>query len=173
MRAGTKEQFSDFLQLLNSLTAPFGIQFSGEQWGPEVHFLDITLYFDNNNDIQHRLYVKPTDSRRYLSTSSFHDPTVFRSVPLSQILRVLHRNSTEDTRREDVKQLKLDLQKSGYTSTQLEIATKSAMARFNDNSPTNSNRETSNNIILSTLYFENSHKLRELLHQITDDISCY
>ena len=95
---GTREQFNIFMQRLNGITKGFGITFDGEQFGSSVSFLDVTLFFDDNNLIQHRLYTKPTDSRRYLNTSSFHDPAVFKSVPLSQLLRVMNRNSVLDLR---------------------------------------------------------------------------
>ena len=90
---GSKDEFSSFVLQLNTLTENFGIKFDEEQFGKSVSFLDVSLYFEDN-EIQYRLYTKPTDSRRYFYTSSFHDPVVFKSVPLSQILRVMNRNST-------------------------------------------------------------------------------
>ena len=66
---------------------------------------------------------------RYLNTSSFHDPAVFKSVALSQILRVMHRNSVVEVRANDVEKY---LQKSGYKDTQLETATFNAENRFKE-----------------------------------------
>ena len=167
---GTREQFNIFMQRLNGITKGFGITFDGEQFGSSVSFLDVTLFFDDNNLIQHRLYTKPTDSRRYLNTSSFHDPAVFKSVPLSQLLRVMNRNLVLDLRANDIEKLKTDLQRSGYKASQLETATSNAENRFNEDKHQRGDTDQRDPIILSTLYFKNSNELRNLLHQLTDDI---
>lgn len=97
---GTIRQFEQLIEKLNKLSAPFGIHFGEYSIGSEVNFLDVTLKIDDNGLIQYSLYKKPTDSRLYLKTGSFHPRHVFDSVAYSQLLRVSKRNSgdsEEDT----------------------------------------------------------------------------
>ena len=90
---GTKRQFSLFVTNLNALAENFGIRFGSWEIGKSVNFLDLTLYLDDQNKVQYKIYTKPTDARNYLRTDSFHPPHVFRSVAFSQMLRVVSRNS--------------------------------------------------------------------------------
>ncbi len=94
---GTVRQFHQFVTQLNAASAPFGIKFGDFEIGHTVNFLDVTLYIDSDGIIQYKLYKKPTDSRLYLKTSSFHPSHIFDSVAYSQMLRVWKRNSTEET----------------------------------------------------------------------------
>ena len=82
----------------------------------------------------------------------------------------MHRNSVVEIRNNDVEKLITDLQKSGYKASQLETATSNAENSFNENKHRRDDTEQRDPIILSTLYFKNSNELRNLLHQITDDI---
>ena len=166
---GSESQFRQFLLDLNRLTSPFGIVFDGAQFGKSVTFLDVNVYLNEYNNLQFKLHIKPTDARRYLKTSSFHDPAIFKSVPLSQLLRVMNRNSTDESRNHDITRLKEDLGKSGYTKNQLSIAETKAKHKF-ENSNTDQHIDTDKPIILSTLYFKNTDKLRDLLHNLSDDI---
>ena len=165
---GPESSFRKFILDLNELTQPFGIKFDGEQFGKEVTFLDINVYFDENNKLQHKLHIKPTDSRRYLNTNSYHDPAVFKSVPLSQIIRVSNRNSVPKNRAEDIEQLKNDLMKSGYTPKQCQLAEHKANLKLNSNTAQQTNKGPA--IILSTKYFSATKQLRSLLHNITEDL---
>ena len=62
---------------------------------------------------------KPTDSRLYLRSNSFHPSHVFDSVAFSQIKRVMRRNSTPEFAEEDVSDLIEDLVKCGYQREKL------------------------------------------------------
>ena len=79
---GTKRQFDMFVSTLNELSAKFGIRFGEWSIGESVNFLDVTLFIDQDGFIQYRLYRKPTDSRMYLKTHSFHPrhPIYFLAV---------------------------------------------------------------------------------------------
>ena len=102
-----------FVGILNRMAAPFGIRFGSWDIGRSVDFLDVTLYLDEEDKIQYKLYTKPTDARNYLRTDSFHPPHVFKSVAFSQMLRVVNRNSRDDTCKADLEVLKTDLVRSG------------------------------------------------------------
>ena len=65
---GTKRQFSLFVSNLNTLAEAFGIRFGSWEIGKSVNFLDLTLYLDDQNKVQYKIYTKPTDARNYLRT---------------------------------------------------------------------------------------------------------
>ena len=65
---GTKRQFSLFVSNLNTLTEAFRIRFGSREIGKSVNFLDLTLYLDDQNKVQYKIYTKPTDARNYLRT---------------------------------------------------------------------------------------------------------
>ena len=111
---GTENQFTIFVETLNRLAAPFGIKFGDWQIGNTVHFLDLNLEIDSENQIQYRLFRKETDARLYFRTDGFHSKHVFESVAFSQMIRIMERNSLHHTRVEDIQDLKNDLQKCGH-----------------------------------------------------------
>ena len=71
----------------------YGIEFGDFSIGDSVDFLDTTVYLDEEGLLQHKLYRKPTDSRLYLKTHSFHAAHVFGGIAHSQMMRVKRRNS--------------------------------------------------------------------------------
>ena len=85
---GTKRTFDQYVQQLNAETKKYGIEFPVEesQFGKSINFLDLSVYLDDQNTIQHKGYSKPTDSKRYLNPSSFHPLAVFDAIPFSQFL---------------------------------------------------------------------------------------
>ena len=118
---GTKRQFDLFVVSLNELSARFGIRFGDWSIGESVNFLDVTLFVDKEGFIQYRLFKKPTDSRLYLKTSSFHPKHIFDSVAYSQLMRVSKRNSTIETMETDIFELKQDLVKCGHKEEKIDI----------------------------------------------------
>ena len=116
---GTERQFQSFVELLNQQTKLYGIEFGESSIGDAVHFLDVTVYIDEEGLLQYKLYRKATDSRHYLRKGSFHPPHVFDAVAYSQMMRVTKRNSMEDHAKKDVEELKADLVSCGYREEDL------------------------------------------------------
>ena len=164
---GTRRQFDMFVNYLNKEAAKFGICFADNNVGLEVNFLDVTLYIKDKK-IHYTLYVKPTDARRYLRTSSFHPPHTFDSVPISQIMRVIKRCSTAEEQNKCVEQLKTDLMASGYTQQKLNILEKKSWEIIKSE-----RRKSENNspLVFSVDYFQEVGELRKLLHDLSEDIS--
>ena len=78
---GSRRSFEAFVKKLNRETSRYGIVFpiTEIQFGKSVNFLDVTLYIDENNQIQFRSYTKPTDgtcahraSTQEMSSSQLH-----------------------------------------------------------------------------------------------------
>ena len=122
MWRGTRRSFDNFVRRLNVETMKYGIKFPTDavQFGRFVHYLDLCIYLDNNNQIHYRGYTKPTDAKRYLNPFSFHPASVFNSIPFSQMLRTLRNNSQEETRKEELVQCLSYFKNSGYNPDRLE-----------------------------------------------------
>ena len=173
---GTSRQFNLFVNELNNKAKEYGIQFSDIQIGKSVHFLDITIYLDDNGSIQYCLYKKKTDARQFLNTQSFHPQDVFRSVPFSQMLRVISRNSTDENTVTDLAELKDDLIKCGHLEEKLDeiepLAVHRTMTNYaNRISPTDSsetdNKET---LVFTTKFFKEVQKLKSFVRKLEPDI---
>ena len=135
---GTKRGFERFVRKLNSETNKYGINFPIEeiQFGKSVNFLDVTIYVDEQNQIQFKSYSKPTDAKRYLRPQSFHPKNVFESVPLSQMMRTIERNSVEETMKTEMKKMKEDFVRSGYKIENLNRIQTKAFQKCNTNTST-------------------------------------
>jgi hypothetical protein len=88
---GTEIELKAFLDHCNNIHAD--IKFTYEYSKTEVVFLDLRVY-SSGQTIKTDLYTKPTNSFSYLKFDSCHHPTVARSIPYGEFLR-LRRNCTE------------------------------------------------------------------------------
>ena len=166
---GTIRQFHQFVDLLNRATGPFGIEFGDFSIRDSVNFLDTTLYIDENGLIQYKLYRKPTDSRLYLKTHSFHPGHVFDSIAYSQMLRIWKRNSAIETAEIDLKELETDLERCGHHQTAIQHMRKKLQDKVDGDTP-NVNKPDENTITAVVDYFHEIHELKELLKDLGPDI---
>ena len=165
---GTERQFHLFVDNLNCEAAKFGIKFGSWSIGKSVDFLDVKLTIDDSCNIQYRLFKKATDARNFLRTDSFHSPHVFSSVPYSQMLRVINRNSQVDTLREDIAELKSDLVKSGYRINDLESLEVKAMECDTNITPTE--EDESESVVFSVDYFQDIKELKKVVKECEEDL---
>ena len=170
---GTKRQFLVFVKSLNVQTNKFGLNFPLDevQFGKSVNFLDVTLYLDEQNNIQYKSYTKPTDAKRFLNPTSFHPHHIFKSVPFSQMIRTINRNSEQNILNDELEKLNENLIKSGYKVNKLmEIETEILQKRNNliDNV---SIRDSQNKDILTfpLFYFDGIKEFKTLVYDMKDD----
>ena len=169
---GTVRQFNLFVKKLNEFAKPLGLQFGDFQVGKSVDYLDVTLSLSEDNTIHYKLYRKETDARRYLQTDSFHPEQVFRSVVFSQMIRVIQRNSLDNTCVEDLAQLKRDIRASGHKKTMMEKLEPKAAQRAIENDlygqkPTKENQDQ---LVFSIKYFQEVKELKKLVRSLEPDI---
>ncbi|XP_053556225.1 uncharacterized protein LOC128647464 [Bombina bombina] len=90
--SGSQKQLEEWFEQLNMANPAlqFKIQFNKTQ----VDFLDVRLY-KKQNRIHSTLFRKNTDRNSLLHYTSCHPPATKRSLPKSQLLRVI-RNNTEE-----------------------------------------------------------------------------
>ena len=158
---GTKRTFNSFVTKLNKETNKYGIKFPIDeaQFGKTVNFLDVTLYIDENNNIQYKSYTKPTDSKRFLRPQSFHPKTVFESVPYSQMIRTLDRNSKEQTKTTEMEKLKKDFEKSGYSHIELQKIEERAVEQTNREEV----RSETETLTFPLFYFEGFNEFKKII----------
>ena len=164
---GTRLQFEDFVTKLNQAAAPFGIRFGDFSVGTSVNFLDVTLSFNPVGLIDYKLFIKPTDSRLYLRTESFHPAHVFDSVAMSQMLRIMNRNSTEKGKTRDLEKLEDDLERSGHTKAALHQTRQRALEKHNT---PKTEKKVENSVVCVVNYFYEIDQLKSILRDVDDDI---
>ena len=90
--AGTRQQSIDFIGKLNQ-KHPL-IKFEYHISNKAVDFLDTTVYTDESNKLQTKLYRKPTDRQNYLHRKSEHPTNLKINIPYSQALQIKRIYST-------------------------------------------------------------------------------
>ena len=144
-----------------------------KQIGRSVDYLDVTVYLDDSNQLQYKLFKKETDARLYLKTTSFHPPHVFKSVVYSQMIRVIRRNSLDATCVQDLEQLRSDLAKSGHKEEVMDelepLAVQRAIEMDLYNSP-KQKKSLGDKVVFSVKYFEELDSLKALVNSIKPDI---
>ena len=125
---GTERQFTTFKKVLNEVGDDLhGITFKGDV-SKSVDFLDATITLKQKGKISTSLYVKPTDSTRYLHRRSDHGCHTFRSIPYSQFRRAVVLCSEEDDRTQSIEYISEKLLNSGYKEEEVNDAKEKALA---------------------------------------------
>ena len=167
---GTKRSFNNFVTQLNVETMKYGIKFpiNEVQFGKSVHFLDLNVYLDSENNIHYCGYAKPTDAKRYLNPKSFHPKAVFNSIPFSQMLRTLRNNSKDETRTAELKECIKHFENSGYNTDNLNKQKENAISKSSAENET-VNAEV-NMLMFPVHYFTGISKFKTLLHSLHNEI---
>lgn len=112
-----KEAFNNFFQILNSHDDSIKLKF--EIHDTEVNFLDTTVYkgprFQREGLLDHKVYIKPTDTQQLLHKHSYHPKHTFKGLIKSQILRYQRICNNQDDLEEACKQLFAALQPRLYS----------------------------------------------------------
>ena len=130
-------------------------------------FLDVTIYIDEQNQIQFRSYSKPTDAKRYLRPQSFHPKNVFESVPLSQMMRTIERNSVEETMKVEMKKMTEDFVRSGYNRDNLKKIEAKAFEKCSSN---RRNEEEKPTITFPIFHFDEINTFKKIVFNAKDDL---
>ena len=166
---GTRRSFDNFVKQLNAETMKFGIRFpvNEVQFGKAVHVLDLWASLDDNNRVQYRGYIKPTDAKRYLNRMSSHPQSVFNSIPFSQFLRTLRNNSNDETRKMELDQCLKHFVASGYNAEKLQTLKDKALQNLpTQNLPANEE----DTLTFPVHYFSGISELKSLLHSLDREL---
>ena len=107
-----EKELEKFLEFLNCYhpTMKFTADYSRE----EIHFLDLSVRKTNNQLITD-LYIKPTDTHRYLHGSSCHVYHFEKSIPYSQALHLNRICSENSSYNKHCNDLEVWLREWGYS----------------------------------------------------------
>ena len=104
--------------------------------------------------------------RENLRPQSFHPKNVFKSVPLSQMMRTIERNSVEETKKEEMEKMIEDFMRSGYKKDILMDIEKKAKERANVQHPI----EELDTITFPIFYFKEINSFKKILHDAKTDL---
>lgn len=154
-----REEFQRFTTHLNNHQSSITIKF--EINDQQVNFLDVVTYkgpkFEKQNQLDYKVYFKPTDTHSLLHKSSFHPKHTFRGVIKSQILRFYRISSQETDFKMAVKTLFKALKKRGYGRTYLRKIFKTFQQSIAN--PTTTTNTRNKIIPLVTFYSQQSKQL--------------
>ena len=127
---GSERQFEAFKSALNTGGRVNKFTLKGEV-GKTVDFLDITVSLENGS-LETSVFIKPTDSKRYLNRRSDHTTHTFGGIPFSQFRRAVVISSNDGERQKSVEYMEKKFIDSGYSSTELQESKERALALDRD-----------------------------------------
>ena len=128
--AGTKLEFDSFLDKLNDIGKLDKFTLKGSV-DTSVEFLDVKMSIVNGS-IKTKVYIKPTDAKRYLNRRSDHGGHMFKAIPFSQFRRALVICSDPQDQMECVLYMEKKFLDSGYSKEELMAPMKKALALDRD-----------------------------------------
>ena len=124
--AGNPRQFELFKNSLNNIGRKYGITMKGE-CSKVVEFLDVKLSIEDG-DLKTSLFIKPTDSKRYLNRRSQHSQHTFKAIPYSQFRRAVIISSDSKDKLMSINYMLDKFINSGYTYPDLLVAKMRALS---------------------------------------------
>ncbi|CAJ0927117.1 unnamed protein product [Ranitomeya imitator] len=109
---GSEVSLDSFLNRLND--NHLNINLTWKYSKEKVEFLDVALVKDGRGFISTDVFRKSTATNALLHATSSHHPQTFRSVPISQFLRIRRICSDDHTFEQQAMTLKRNLQQRGY-----------------------------------------------------------
>uniref|UniRef100_A0A8C5M435 Reverse transcriptase domain-containing protein n=1 Tax=Leptobrachium leishanense TaxID=445787 RepID=A0A8C5M435_9ANUR len=122
---GTVNEAREIEQCINNLDTPIKVTSTVNEHS--INFLDVRV-FKKDNCLQYSLFSKPTDRNTLLHEQSAHPEHLKRSLPYSQLLRVIRNNSDVTTREEQISDMCRKFSSRGYSETVLTAALERARA---------------------------------------------
>lgn len=124
------KSFEMFLRTINIVGEEYGLTFTGK-CGAQVEFLDVQVEI-RDNKYHTELYIKPTDSTRYLNRRSHHSRHTFKAIPFSQFRRAVIICSETTTRMGAIDYMFRKFEASGYRTCELVAARMRALSLDRD-----------------------------------------
>ena len=123
---GSERQFELFTSAINSIGGADNFTLKGEV-GREVDFLDVHMSLDDGQ-LKTSVFIKPTDSKRYLNRRSDHSSHVYRGIPFSQFRRAVVICSDDTERQKSIDYMEKKFLDSGYSPSELQECKTKALA---------------------------------------------
>ena len=141
-------------------------------FGHTVNFLDVVVS-NKSNVVTTQVYTKPTDSNRYLHSSSYHPKHTFRGLPYSQMRRAAVICSDVQLREIAIDRMITNFTSCGYDMNRLSVAKSQAMALRRESlfAPRVDQHDSGNKCLkFVTTYHPDLHKVSKFLRDLGSDI---
>ena len=158
-----RQQFIDFIGKLNQKHP--SIKFKHHISNKAVDFLDTTVYIDENNKLQTKLYRKPTDQQSYLHRNAEHPTNLKIYIPYSQALRIKRICSTIEEFDRSCDTLEEKFIQRGYSESEVVRQIKRAKDIPREGTLRSIPRAKSNRIPFVTKYNQTLPSIGEILHR--------
>uniref|UniRef100_A0A803JJ24 Reverse transcriptase domain-containing protein n=1 Tax=Xenopus tropicalis TaxID=8364 RepID=A0A803JJ24_XENTR len=150
-----------FVASLNALSTP--VKFTLNYAKDTIDFLDVRIY-RTSTGVGTTLYRKETDRNTLLHAHSFHPPSVIKSIPYTQFLRVFRINTDFATASQQALEMCNRFISRGYTADFLHNEMEKAIKRIHDGSlETSSNKIQHDRMTFVTDYTPMSHDINNVL----------
>lgn len=116
--SGTVEELNQFHEFLNSRLD--SIRFSLEYSMSSISFLDVKVFRSTGQVLQTTVFRKSTDKNNFLHSKSYHPPSMKKSIPYSQFLRIRRICSTDEEFENQVKIVYDRFLSKGYDNINLD-----------------------------------------------------
>ena len=157
-------KFKDFMHYINFIHSSF--QFACNYSKECVQFLDVSVSVDNFGNITTDLYVKPTDTQKYLMATSCHPIHTKRSIPYCQALRILRICSTKESAKIRCTELVDCLVKRGYNKGKTNKQIERAFTNF-ANPLTGRNSHTTRSVYFNVQFHPGLPDIKDILQRYT------
>jgi hypothetical protein len=165
---GTYRTFEKFLDTFNKIGKEFGITVKGG-CSDSVEFLDVTTKVEDGR-INTTMYVKPTDSLRYLNRRSFHSPHTFSGIPFSQFRRASVICSDVSVRNVCIDRMVGKFKDSGYTAKELLVPAERARSQVRQRLLENQGDKTTQKDDIITMIINKDCGLKKVLNSFFESV---
>lgn len=174
---GTHDEFLTCMDKINTLHTT--IKFTHECSETQITFLDIILYkgtrFQENGTLDIKTHIKPTNKQLYVHATSYHPPSIGKSISIGETNRYIRTNSDEQNFTKMVDHLHTKLQQRGYKYSKIKPYTSSLS--FSDRSRILKSNRTSdlgnNPLVFTTAYCDRIDDIKRVLHNSWQELHKY
>lgn len=160
--SGTVEQLQQFHAFLN--TRLDSIRFTLEHDLFSISFLDVNVFRSPGQVLpQTTVFRKPTDRNNFLHSKSYHPPSMKKSLPYSQFLRMRRICSTEEEFERQTKILYDRFLAKGYDSANLDLCLDRVRVIKRDTLLKKKETTTDNRIVLSMTFSPMASKIKSIV----------
>ena len=150
--AGMKLKFMNYLRLQILLIHCLNSK-------DQMNFLDTTVYkgarFLENNVLDIKTFIKPTNTYQYLDRNSAHHPSVFKGFIKGETIRYLRNTSDKKILSDMLSELKCNLIKRGYDENEVQDLINDVLNHCNRTDALNNSGKKEDNdipLVLITAY---------------------
>ena len=155
-----EENLNSFLTELNEFHNT--IKFTQESSRSSIPFLDIRIHLDKGK-LWTTTYHKPTDRSTYLHYKSCHPTSQKKSIPYSQMVRMVRNNTKSEDAQHHIEELTKKFLDRGYPASLINQAKEQALNLTQEETLTPKQRSQQNNLVYVSTYNPFVRNLKDII----------